>query len=254
MLSCPPSPNLLPMIGRRTSHSDHLPQARTNFNYLPTSGLMPQSFRKAGQFEPTLQVSTLHPTTRATLMHSAQENDFFQGMFDMPMRQDRAAARALQPLSMVHDQLGSPPPPLLPRDPPGPPRRSPSPRSSPTPSRSPAPPTHPCGRTTSNSNRCRRTWTCSSSTTSTCVEHASLWPSGSTDSVFLGDDFDLNVIPAIKLRLPKFSEDQDLSGLVAATAPVYGVLEHERFDNALFGSNDMMARTAGRGAGQPLAF
>ena len=36
-------PNILSMIGRRASHSDHLPQARANFDYLPTSGLMPPS-------------------------------------------------------------------------------------------------------------------------------------------------------------------------------------------------------------------
>ena len=44
MPSCPTSPNLLPMIGRRASHSDHLLQARANFDYLPTFGLMPPSF------------------------------------------------------------------------------------------------------------------------------------------------------------------------------------------------------------------
>ena len=43
MPSCPTSPNLLSMIGRRASHSDHLLQARANFDYLPTSTLMPLS-------------------------------------------------------------------------------------------------------------------------------------------------------------------------------------------------------------------
>lgn len=81
-----------------------------------------------------------------------------------------------------------------------------------------------------------------------------MW-SNSADSMLLVDDFDLNAIPAIELGLPKFGEDVSVgemaAGASAGGAVTTGVggyseefgqaLEEGRFDEALFGFDEMMA-------------
>jgi hypothetical protein len=230
MPSCPTSPNLLPMISRRASHPDH--NARAHFDYLPNSGLMPPSFGQAGQFESNLQ-----------------SNEFFQGMFDnMPAQQaDSAPAPALQPLSMVHDQLlhqlvspassaasGS----SCPSSPYTPTALLASSFAQLSSSDAPPAPTHADASLRAEMQLQHDLYASYAS-----WEHASLWPSGGADSVLLGDDFDLSAIPAIELGLPKFGEDMGMGEMgVAASVPAYGQeFGQETFDDALFGFDEMMA-------------
>ncbi|KAF9449420.1 hypothetical protein P691DRAFT_791143 [Macrolepiota fuliginosa MF-IS2] len=191
--SCPTSPSLLPMITRRASQAGHPEDCVNNFDFLPHDNFMPPSFGQAGHFEASLQSSEFLRNIFAmpNLPSASQKNDEMQ--LNIPSNDLLPPHQMISPASSVGSSGPS------------------------SPASGPYTPLAHMGQSFTQQlagadmpvhehrelelptdmqlqqDMSSYTW-----------DNTAIWPSGS--EILLGDDFDLNAIPAIELGSGKFDD------------------------------------------------
>jgi hypothetical protein len=180
--SCPTSPSLLPMISRRSAHPGHPEDVMSCFDYLPNSFVQP-SFPLPGQFEANLQSS-----------------DFLRNMFSAPGPRSSQFPQLHQLTMPEHNAV------LLTAN------QMVSPSSSMDSSSSenylPSDPSGADAQAQAEIDLQLEMQMQQEFAAYSWGNSGSIWGS---ESVLLGDDFDLNSIPPIELGVPKYTENLTLA-------------------------------------------
>lgn len=218
--SCPTSPSLLPMITRRASQAGHPEDCVNNFDFLPHDNFMPPpppSFAQAGHFEASLQVSSSSCIRSRPSVHSSlpQSSEFLRNIFAMPN---------LSSASQKNEQMQLTVPPtneLLPHHKPISPASSAGSSGPSSPVSGPFTPLAtiagqsftqqlagidvPLPEPRHGELELPTDMQLQQDLSSYAWDPSTIWP---TDSqILLGDDFDLNAIPAIELGGGKFGDN-----------------------------------------------